>query len=1156
MRKLIAVSIFAILGVVGIPSSSAQITLDGANHCTNVATGVTAISCTLPSVSAGDLITVEASDRNGYATSVSDATNGAYTAIYYVSDSADPNYSGMAYFMNSASGSLTVQMTLSGSDPWAIISVQAWKGAATSFVLDSSAITQNQTSTSGAVANATCGSSQLPAEAGDLIIGYLVPDWDNTVTAGTNYTLIDTSTSTGNPAFPEYWIQSTASATNAPFGSAADDWTEGCAAFKPAAPHSIAGIITTITGNGHYANSGDGGLAIDAAIAFPESMAVDSAGNIYIPDSVSNVVRKVSGSTGIITTIAGTGTQGYLGDGGLATNAQLNAPMTVAIDVSGNIYIADFNNNCIRKITVSTGIITTIAGTGTAGYSGDNGPAASAELSSPEGIAIDGSGNLYIADTGNNVVREVAASNSTITTIAGDGFPGYSGDNGPAICAELFNPASVTLDSSGNLYIGDYENHAVRKVAASSGTIATVAGNGTAGYAGDNGPATSAELSYPAAVSVDAAGNVYIADYGNHAIREVSATTGTISTVAGNGIEGYSGDGGPATSAELSYPHGVVVDTAGDLYIADCGNHVVRLVGGASQFPVSLSISPLTATLYEGQAQQFSARVTNTSNTAVTWSIGAGGAGSIDASGLYTAPPAVPAQQTVTLTATSQANAAVSASATVTLLPPVSVSVSPSAVTLSAGQAQQFTATVANTSNTAVAWSISPAGTGTLSSAGLYSAPASVTSQQTVTITATSQADTTRSTSATVTLSPTSCGSNGYSYQRSIVINHTKVTNTDQAKFPFLFNTTDPLLATTANNGHVTNPNGDDIIFTSDPAGQNVLSYEMEEYNPVTGQVIAWVQIPTLSHTQNTTIYMWYGNTNITTGQAQPSSVWDSNFEGVWHFPNGTTLSTNDSTANGNNGTNYGAVAALGKIDGGASFNGNSSYVDVGNLGIFPTQGTIEFWMQPSSLSSYPNAFTTNYSGGNNGIRFEEDSSGDFAVVIGDGSFNVYSLMTGTLQANTWYHIALTWDTASSNAVGYVNGSPSNGQVTRTGDCTAQFECKNGGTPPGATYFHYGYSSQAAGFGGGLWPGSFATTIPGLTGAQAKSGLALYNKPAPPDAMYIVTPEPCTPIIGPTPAEPQVDQFTGQTLPGGLPEVQFPVGTGPGTVGPPIPLPE
>ena len=210
------------------------IALDGANHCSAGAINVSSVSCTLPNVTAGDLITVEFSDRNGYMTSISDGANGTYGKIYYVADSGDPNYSGMAYFANSKAGSLTVKLALSRSDHWAKISVQAWKGAAISGVLDQSAITQHLTSTTGTVANATCGAPQNPSGAGELILAYLVNDNIPTVTAGANYTLIDGDSNNGNPSYPEYWIQTTGTATNGPFISAADDFTEGCAAFKPA----------------------------------------------------------------------------------------------------------------------------------------------------------------------------------------------------------------------------------------------------------------------------------------------------------------------------------------------------------------------------------------------------------------------------------------------------------------------------------------------------------------------------------------------------------------------------------------------------------------------------------------------------------------------------------------------------------------------------------------------------------------------------------------------------------------------------------------------------------------------------------------------------------------------------------------------------------
>lgn len=575
---------------------------------------------------------------------------------------------------------------------------------------------------------------------------------------------------------------------------------------------SSAGIITTIVGNGYDGNSGDGGQAINAEMVFPESIAVDSAGNIYIPDSSNGVVRKVAASTGIITTIAGNGTQGYSGDSGPATSAELNTPMAVAVDASGNVYIADYQNNRIRKVTVSTGVITTVAGTGTSGYTGDGGSPFSAEISYPLGVAFDSTGNLYIADSGNNVVREIAASSGNITTVAGNHLFGYSGDGNLAASAEMNNPSSIAVDSSGNLYIADSGNNVVRKVTASTGIISTIAGDGSGGYAGDGGPATSAKLNDPVAISVDASGNLYIADYSNFVIRGVSPT-GTITTVVGTGTAGYSGDGGPATSAQLSYPHGVALDSAGNLYIADCGNHVVRVVGAASQAQINVSVSPPNATLYASQSQLFSASVANTTNTTVTWSIVPSNAGSISSSGLYTAPATINTQQMVTVAATSQADPTKSASVNLTLFPPVSVSVAPSNITMYEGQTEQFTSSVTNATNTNVTWTVSPSGEGSISSSGLYTAPATVSTQQSITITATSQADTTKTATATVTLAPNMCPSNGYGYVRSIVIHAAQVVDSDQQNFPLLFSATDPALESTSNGGHVTSANGYDIIF-------------------------------------------------------------------------------------------------------------------------------------------------------------------------------------------------------------------------------------------------------------------------------------------------------------------------------------------------------
>ena len=343
------------------------------------------------------------------------------------------------------------------------------------------------------------------------------------------------------------------------------------------------GHIASQAGNGVLGYSGDGAPAASAEFSYPTSVAVDSSGNLYIVDADNNRIRKVTASSGIITTVAGNGTAGYSGDGGAATSAELDTPFGVAVDASGNIYIVDVNNDRIRKVTASTGIITTVAGNGTWGYSGDGGAATSAELFSPLGVAVDASGNIYIADSGNNRIRKVTASTGIITTVAGNGTGGYSGDSGVATSAELNSPFGVAVDASGNIYIVDSGNNRIRKMTASTGIITTVAGNGTGGYSGDSGVATSAELNSPYGVAVDASGNIYIADTYNLVIRTVTASTGIITTVAGNGTAGSSGDGGAAASAELSYPTAVVVDSPGNFYIADYNNNKVRTVGSSAK---------------------------------------------------------------------------------------------------------------------------------------------------------------------------------------------------------------------------------------------------------------------------------------------------------------------------------------------------------------------------------------------------------------------------------------------------------------------------------------------------------------------------------------------------------------------------------------------
>jgi trimeric autotransporter adhesin len=269
------------------------------------------------------------------------------------------------------------------------------------------------------------------------------------------------------------------------------------------------GTISTIAGTGTGGFNGDLGQAIAAQLNNPTSTAIDAAGNVYIADQVNHRIRKVTVATGVISTVAGTGAPGSLGDGGAATAAMLSSPRGIAFDAAGNLYIADYNNSRIRRVAAGTGIITTVAGSGLAAYGGDGGIATAAQLNYPTGVTLDAAGNLYIADQSNHRVRMVSAATNVITTLAGNGTPGYNGD-GLGTGVSLNNPQDVAVDGAGNVYIADRDNHRVRKV--TGGVVSTPAGTGTAGFAGENGPGTAARLGFPGSVEVDAAGNVYIAD--------------------------------------------------------------------------------------------------------------------------------------------------------------------------------------------------------------------------------------------------------------------------------------------------------------------------------------------------------------------------------------------------------------------------------------------------------------------------------------------------------------------------------------------------------------------------------------------------------------------------------------------------------------------
>jgi len=330
-------------------------------------------------------------------------------------------------------------------------------------------------------------------------------------------------------------------------------------------------LVVTGAGTGRAGYSGDGATAASAELASPSAVAYDSNGNLFIADTRNQVVREIS-KAGVITTVAGTGVAGFGGDGGLATQAYLDSPRGIAVDGNGNLFIADSHNNRIRKVT--SGTITTVAGDGIAGFSGDGGPATTAHLALPSGIAVDPMGNFYIADTNNNRIRKVAG--ATITTIAGNGDEFFAGDNGPATAASLDLPTGVAIDSSGRIYIADRHNERIRAID-NSGKISSVAGDSVVVFANGSpggGTPVSAALLKPSGVSVDAAGNLYIADTGNE--RVLQAGNGAVATIAGNGVQGYGGDGSAAINAILNAPKGVATDASGNLAIADTLNERIR----------------------------------------------------------------------------------------------------------------------------------------------------------------------------------------------------------------------------------------------------------------------------------------------------------------------------------------------------------------------------------------------------------------------------------------------------------------------------------------------------------------------------------------------------------------------------------------------------
>ena len=348
-------------------------------------------------------------------------------------------------------------------------------------------------------------------------------------------------------------------------------------------------VISTVVGTGAIGYGGDGSPATKALLQWPVDVALDGAGNLYFCDWNARI-RRVEAATGIITTVAGTGTTGCSGDGGPATAAELGGPGDLAVDREGNIYFADGYNFRLRKISAETGIITTIAGNGSLLENGDGGLAVEAAIGLVSGPTVDHDGNVYFTNSSDRVLK-IDAATGMISTVAGAGGSYSSGDGGPANLAQLDQPSSVAIDRGGDIYIAARGEHRIRKISASTGIITTVAGSSSGadsgvmgiwvyqgGFGGDGGPATDALLNDPEFVALDEAGNLYISDVMNYRIRRVDAITGIITTIAGTGVEGFSGDNGLAVRAQLTTPSGIVTSKDGHIFFGDLFNNRIRML--------------------------------------------------------------------------------------------------------------------------------------------------------------------------------------------------------------------------------------------------------------------------------------------------------------------------------------------------------------------------------------------------------------------------------------------------------------------------------------------------------------------------------------------------------------------------------------------------
>ncbi len=664
--------------------------------------------------------------------------------------------------------------------------------------------------------------------------------------------------------------------------------------------------------------------------------------------------------------------------------------------------------------------------------------------SSPSGTGSVNSTGLYTAP----------ATVATVTTVTVTATSQASTGASATATITLYPPATITVaPTTATLYGGQTQQFTASSTNPTSTTATWTLNSGAPGTINSSGlytaPATVTAVTTVTVTATNQANNTMSATatitlyppttitvapttvslYGGQTEQFTASSTNPASTSAtwtlNSGAPGsINGSGLYTAPATVSAVTTVTVTATSQANTAVSATATITLCP-----PVTITVAPTTVTLYGGQTQQFTANSTNPTSTTATWTLNSGAPGSISNSGLYTAPATVATATTVTVTATSQANTTVSATATITLSPAVTISVTPTTAALTAGQTQQLTATVQGTSNVNVTWSLSPVGAGTISSAGLYSAPPCVIAQETVTITATSQADNTKSSSATITLQYIG----GFNYRRAIIINHNNIPNTDQVNFPVLISSTNSTLASVLNGGHVANANGYDLVFTGDSACATKLNYEVEAWNSTTGQITAWVQVPLVSHTTDTPIYMCYGNSSITTDQSNRAGTWDSNYKAVIHFPSAPTLSGVDSTSSGNSLINSGGTVGTGQIGAAASV-ANGTFLSLSNPSGFPTgaaQRTLETWFKKTDGNSSNEEIVAYGSNSTNFDRFAVYYGSQLGVETqGDAAFLPWS------NDGNWHHFVLVMPAGGSttaNILMYLDGvlqTPSGGSQT------------------------------------------------------------------------------------------------------------------------------